>query len=241
MPLRGDNRSVSAGALALLPGSALVAYLALVLPVVGRSRYRLLQQSADLEPTLRVAAYRSSIRRQWLLVGLALAVLLVAGAPLEDVGLRPSGRLLPELLPGLAMLLLFGVLLALLLRLRPPVRARVLRPVAALLPVTPEERRAFVGVAITAGIAEEVVFRGFVLVYLTDVASLPLAAAMLVSALVFGLAHTYQGLVGVLLTGLAGYWLAGLYVLTGSLLLPAVVHALVDLRLLLVLPRQLRT
>ena len=114
----------------------------------------------------------------------------------------------------------------------------MLRPVAALLPRTPAERRMFVGVALTAGVAEEVVFRGFLLVYLTDVLTVPLGAAMVVSAALFGLAHSYQGAVGVLLTGLAGYWLAGLYVLTGSLLLPAVVHALVDLRLLLALPRR---
>jgi membrane protease YdiL (CAAX protease family) len=227
-----------ADALGLLPGGALVAYLTLVLPVVGRSRYRLLQQSADIDPDLRSAAYSSSIRRQWAMVALALIVLFVAGAPLEDLGLRPSDRLLPELLPGLALLVLLGVLLALGLRLWPAGRTRVLRPVAALLPVTAAERRSFVGVAVTAGIAEEVVFRGFLLVYLTDVLSMPVGPAMLVSAVLFGLAHAYQGPVGVLLTGLAGYWLAGLYVLTGSLLLPIVLHALVDLRLLLVLPTE---
>jgi membrane protease YdiL (CAAX protease family) len=109
--------------------------------------------------------------------------------------------------------------------------------VSALLPVTAEERRLFTAVALTAGITEEVVFRGFLLVYLTDVfPGMPVSSAMVVSAALFGLAHSYQGGLGVLLTGLAGYWLAGLYVLTGSLLVPIVVHALVDLRLLLVLP-----
>jgi membrane protease YdiL (CAAX protease family) len=227
---------VTVGALGLLPASALVAYLALVLPVVGRGRYRAMQETADGMPVPRSAAYRSSINRQWAMVVLALAVLLVAGAPLSDLGLRPSGRLLSQLLPGLVLLVVLGGGLAVALRVWPTARARVLRPVAALLPVTASERRLFVAVAITAGIAEEIVFRGFVLVYLTDIADVPLGPALLLSAVLFGLAHAYQGAVGVLLTGLAGYWLAGLYVLTGSLLLPAVVHALVDLRLLLVLP-----
>jgi membrane protease YdiL (CAAX protease family) len=231
---------VTIGALGLLPASALVAYLALVLPVVGRSRYRALQRLGGLEPGLRSAAYRSSISRQWVMVALALVVLVAAGAPLEDLGLRPSGRLLPELLPGLGLLVLLGGGLAVALRVWPAARSLALRPVAALLPVTTSERRLFVGVAVTAGIAEEIVFRGFVLVYLTDIANLPLGGAMVVSAVLFGLAHAYQGPVGVLFTGLAGYWLAGLYVLTGSLVLPVVVHALVDLRLLLVLPPQRR-
>jgi membrane protease YdiL (CAAX protease family) len=97
----------------------------------------------------------------------------------------------------------------------------------------------FAAVAVTAGVAEEVVFRGFLVVYLTEVVpQTSLGVAMVVSSVLFGLAHTYQGAIGVLLTGLAGYWLAGLFVVTGSLLLPIVVHALIDLRLLLVLPRE---
>ncbi|HSP37401.1 MAG TPA: CPBP family intramembrane glutamic endopeptidase [Frankiaceae bacterium] len=229
------------GVLGFLPSTVLVAYLALVLPVVGRTRYRALQRGAPEQPELRLLAYRSSITRQWLMVGVALAVLVAAGVPLADLGLTPSTRLLPQLLPGLVLLVALGAGLALLLRFWGPARRRVLAPVAALLPVTAEERRMFVAVAVTAGIAEEVLFRGFLLLYLTEIVPLPLGLAMLLAAVLFGLAHSYQGLVGILLTGLAGYWLSGLYVLTGSLLLPVLVHALVDLRLLLVLPRQARS
>jgi membrane protease YdiL (CAAX protease family) len=232
---------VTVGALGFLPASVLVAYLALVLPVVGRTRYRSLQRGAPAAPELRLLAYRSSIVRQGLMVGVALAVLLAAGAPLVDLGLTPSTHLLSQLLPGLLLLVGLGSGLALALRLWAPGRTLVLRPVAALLPQTADERRMFVAVAVTAGIAEEIVFRGFLLVYLTDIVSVPLGLAMVLAAAMFGLAHSYQGLVGVLLTGLAGYWLSGLFVLTGSLLLPAVVHALVDLRLLLVVPRQARS
>lgn len=225
--------------LALLPASALVAYLALVLPVAGRSRYRSLQQTTQTGPGLRMTAYRSSITRQWLMVALALGVLLVAGIPLTDVGLAPEVRFLSDLAPGLGLLVALATGLALLLRQWPAARRRVLRPVAALLPRTTTERRVFAAVAVTAGVTEEIVFRGFLLVYLTEVVpQMSIGAAMVVSSVLFGLAHTYQGALGVLFTGLAGYWLAGLFVVTGSLLLPVVVHALVDLRLLLVLPRE---
>lgn len=238
--------------LAVLPASTLVAYLALVLPVAGRSRYRVLSsegpgsgsgpgcdevpETDPAAPSLRLGAYRSSIRRQWALAALALALLALAGAPLAELGLAPRLRYLDELLPGLLSLVVLGTVLALVLRALPGMRQRVLRPVDALLPRSAEERRLFVAVALTAGVAEELVFRGFLLVYLTEVAEVSLATAMLISAVLFGLAHSYQGALGVALTGLAGYWLAGLYVLTGSLVLPIVVHALVDLRLLLALP-----
>lgn len=230
---------VTVTTLGLLAASALVAYLALVLPVAGRMRYRMLQEAPPTGPGLRMAAYRSSITRQWLMVVLALGVLVAAGIPLTDVGLAPEVRFFSDLAPGLVLLVALAAGLALLLRRWPAARDRVLRPVAALLPRTTAERRLFAAVAVTAGVAEEVVFRGFLLVYLTEVVpQTSVGVAMVVSSVLFGLAHTYQGALGVLLTGIAGYWLAGLFVLTGSLVLPVVVHALVDLRLLLVLPRQ---
>ncbi|MGA8271760.1 MAG: CPBP family intramembrane glutamic endopeptidase, partial [Candidatus Sulfotelmatobacter sp.] len=44
----------------------------------------------------------------------------------------------------------------------------------------------------------------------------------------------YQGWKGILSTGLVGLILAGLYVLTGNLLVPMVVHATADLRAALI-------
>ena len=52
-------------------------------------------------------------------------------------------------------------------------------------------------------------------------------------ACAFGLAHWYQGRLGMLTTGAAGAVLTQLYLTTGSLLLPMVLHVLIDLRLLL--------
>jgi len=50
-----------------------------------------------------------------------------------------------------------------------------------------------------------------------------------VSSIVFGMAHLYQGLKGVLGTGLFGLAMALLYAWSGSLLLPIILHALLDL------------
>ena len=52
----------------------------------------------------------------------------------------------------------------------------------------------------------------------------------MVAAVVFGLAHLYQGAVGVVTTFVMGLVLGALYVIGGSLIAPIVVHALVDLR-----------
>ena len=89
------------------------------------------------------------------------------------------------------------------------------------------EARVFSGVAITAGICEEVLYRGYLLWYLQ---SLGLGRGAVVVAIVaFGLAHAYQGIRGSVVTGVTGAVFMGLYLLTGSLVAPIVLHATVDL------------
>ena len=99
--------------------------------------------------------------------------------------------------------------------------------VRMILPVTVREARVFNGVAITAGICEEVLSRGYLLWYLQ---SLGLGRGAVVVAIVaFGLAHAYQGIRGSVASGVTGAVFMGLYLLTGSLVAPIVFHATVDL------------
>ena len=52
--------------------------------------------------------------------------------------------------------------------------------------------------------------------------------AVVLSSIAFGFGHMYQGKIGIVKTGGIGLALAGLYVLTGSLWAPMVLHAFVD-------------
>lgn len=226
-----------------VPAALLAAWLTLAQPVAGIFRYRLLLRELAADPDMRLAFYRRSVRRQWLVAAGALVVALAEGATPRTLGLRPrverSGELLPALAEAVALSLLVVVLLRW-QRRRMPDRAftdRALRPVAGLLPATPLERRWFAGVAVTAGITEELLYRGFLVVVLEAVTpGLGFGGALVVSSAFFGAAHAYQGLAGIALTGLMGAALASLYALSGSLLLPMAVHVLVDLRVLLLLP-----
>jgi membrane protease YdiL (CAAX protease family) len=105
----------------------------------------------------------------------------------------------------------------------------------ALLPRTTAERRLFTLVGVTAGVCEEWLYRGFLLAVVAAIGGgLPTPALVAIGALAFGLAHAYQGVAGIVTTGVLGGVMAGLYLGTGSLLLPVVLHALIDLRFLLV-------
>lgn len=106
-----------------------------------------------------------------------------------------------------------------------------------LLPVSRRERIWWVLLSVTAGICEELLYRGFMLQYLRGhLASGPalhLTLAWLLSSLAFGIGHVYQGVRGVMETTAAGLIFGLLAILNGNLLLPIVLHSVIDLRILL--------
>lgn len=107
---------------------------------------------------------------------------------------------------------------------------KLLPDFSALLPSTTQERWLWALVAVSAGICEEILFRGWLLSALHGQAGLSGAALIVAASAIFGLAHAYQRITGVILTGLAGAFFCVLYVATGSLLVPILLHVVVDAR-----------
>ncbi len=96
-----------------------------------------------------------------------------------------------------------------------------------LLPHTSGERGGFALVSVTAGVCEEILFRGFVMWYVS-VWTGPVLA-VLISSILFGFAHLYLSPRDALRTGVAGL-LFGLVVLAAGSLWPAIlIHAAADL------------
>lgn len=83
-----------------------------------------------------------------------------------------------------------------------------------------------------AGVSEEVIHRGAVISRLSAILpnrKLTSGLVVLVSAIIFGVAHPYQGPAGILVTGLIGILLGFLYVASGRMLWPGIlVHATYD-------------
>jgi len=106
-------------------------------------------------------------------------------------------------------------------------RARFDR-MSLLIPSTAAEERAWILVSITAGVCEELLYRGFVGFYLGR--WMPLWAVALAGSLIFGIAHLYQGPKNALRTALIGALHWALYLQTGSILPGMVLHAALDIR-----------
>jgi membrane protease YdiL (CAAX protease family) len=95
-----------------------------------------------------------------------------------------------------------------------------------MMPRNSAELGRFYAVSATAGIVEETLWRGYMFWYLGHI--MPLGAAAIVTSVVFGFGHIYQGVANVPKIILLGGIFAGLYLLTGSLWLPMLLHAVFD-------------
>ncbi|MCG7344756.1 CPBP family intramembrane metalloprotease [Sporosarcina sp. ACRSL] len=99
-----------------------------------------------------------------------------------------------------------------------------------ILPVTPKEKKVWNYVSLTAGVTEEIIYRGFLLFALSYLfPTLSIWVVIIISSLLFGLAHTYQGFTtGVVRTTIFGIVFSILYIGIGSILPLIVLHFLVD-------------
>ena len=100
-----------------------------------------------------------------------------------------------------------------------------------------KERILFFLVSITAGVCEEIIFRGLIVYYFSHLPfDLSLLTIGIIASVLFGLVHLYQGWKGVLRTAYIGGILFFLYVGTGTLWVPIALHFLIDVQLVF-LPR----
>jgi membrane protease YdiL (CAAX protease family) len=80
---------------------------------------------------------------------------------------------------------------------------------------------------VVVALAEETIFRGYLILRLKAVTASPLAAAVL-SAAVFSLGHGYEGSAGAITVGVMGLVFAFVYLWRHSLVAPIVMHFLQD-------------
>ena len=99
---------------------------------------------------------------------------------------------------------------------------------ARILPAETVEFLPYAALAITAGVCEEFLYRGFVMAVLSAL-GLRTVFVVLLSSLLFGWAHAYQGRSGMVGTTLLGMLFAGARLVYNSLLPVVVWHAVVDL------------
>jgi membrane protease YdiL (CAAX protease family) len=114
-------------------------------------------------------------------------------------------------------------------------QATALGDIEALLPRNSEERMWAFLISVNAGFSEELFFR-LLLPLLLYRAFGNVLAAFVISILVFGCAHFYQGWKGVLATTAVGALFTAVYLGSGQIVYSMVLHAAMDINALIVMP-----
>jgi membrane protease YdiL (CAAX protease family) len=204
-----------------------------VLPALGYVRFRRLAAPAgsSMPAGAKVAFYGRVMVSQWLLAAAMLVVATLHGLTPAAVGEQlADARLTAGVTLGLVAVIAVGAAVVSwrVRRACPESLAKSLGRMGRFAPAFGAEMAGFALLSATAGICEELLYRGW-LVNLLRAATGSVWLAVAVGAAVFGLAHAYQGIAGVLRAAFVGLQLALLFVFVGSLVPGQVLHAAVDL------------
>jgi membrane protease YdiL (CAAX protease family) len=180
--------------------------LGVVLPLRGRIRLQKLLSTPHTTKRDRMTLYISTIAFQWLAVALAAWRARARGLSLEELGLLVHGRERVAVAAIVGAATLGGLQWLNLRRMsRTPGKARDFMQALAerILPHARIELLLFLALSVTAGLCEEFLYRGFAMAALTR-APLPVWGIVLVSSVLFALAHLYQGRGGLVSTLVIG-------------------------------------
>jgi membrane protease YdiL (CAAX protease family) len=204
--------------------------LGVVVPWRGRHRLRKLLAQPPGEPAERISLYSSTIAFQWIAVALTAWRAWAHGFTFAQLGLVANNpwRLGGVAIIGAALLATWQWFnLRRIGRSQHPARARMQALAERILPRSPIERGLFFSLAVTAGICEEFLYRGFAIATLNR-ANLPLWSVVVLSSLLFGLAHLYQGRGGLVGTTVLGLLFGAVRVVFASVAPVVLWHVSVD-------------
>jgi uncharacterized protein len=199
---------------------------------------RTMRAAASGVPGTRLRHYREVMIVEWAFTLGLLGCWAFLGRSWAQLRLSeaPAGRLALGLVLAAAMLALQWLQRRKILA-RPELLEQVRGKLAnaeALIARTPGELGRFKLLSLTAGICEEILYRGFVMWYVAAwcppgwPAWLQTTVAVVGSSALFGFAHIYLGPAHVVKSALAGLLLALIVVGTGSLWPAMMIHAMVD-------------
>lgn len=191
--------------------------------------------AAGDRPDARLTLYNETLVVLWGVAALCVVFWLLSGRSLPTLGFR-----LPEAgwRGGVVWIAAAAALVYMVYTIVQTARSRSVRTslrkqiaelggVDLIQPRRKAEHDRFVWLSVTAGITEEIIFRGFLIGALALV--LPLWAAAAIAVVAFTLGHLYQGPKGLVRVFVLSVLFAGLYLLGLSLWPLMIIHAAVDL------------
>jgi membrane protease YdiL (CAAX protease family) len=204
--------------------------LGVLLPWRGRARMKKLLALPSVSTMERLVLYASTIAFQWIAATVVAWRAWTHGYTAAQLGLNLHGRtriVLASIVGAATVAALQWLNLRRMGKI--PVAARgALQAIAErILPQSTVELLPYLALAITAGLCEEFLYRGFAMAVLTRV-GLPAWSVVLLSSILFGLAHLYQGRGGLVSTLVVGTVLGSGRIAYDSLVPVLFWHSAVD-------------
>ncbi|MDG1418119.1 MAG: CPBP family intramembrane metalloprotease [Maricaulis sp.] len=217
---------------------ALLAGLIIILAFLlhGAMTHRKYKEWLDRQtrPDKRVPLYNKTMIQLWGLAAVTVILWFVSGRSFEALGFQNSASIGFWVITGLtAFAALYFAWNLLVMQTSPKARQGFQKQISQagdidlVKPETPRELRSFLLTSVTAGITEEVVFRGFLITTLA--LWMPIWFAGVAAASLFILAHAYQGLRGMLQLIPISLIFTVMFIVSGSLWPCIALHILVDI------------
>jgi membrane protease YdiL (CAAX protease family) len=205
--------------------------LGLILPWRGQRRMKKLLAMPQVSTVERITLYASTMAFQWCAVALVAWRGWAHQFTASQLGLTIHDRtriLVVSMAGALTMAAFQWLNLRRVGRISIEARGPVQALAERILPQSTVELLPYLALAITAGLCEEFLYRGFVMAVLVRV-GLPSWAVVLISSVLFGLAHSYQGRGGVVMTLFVGLILGTSRIAYDSLVPAIFWHGTVDI------------
>ncbi len=216
-----------------------IVYASIIQPVEGYLKTKKARSGQTGE--MKIAGYRSTILWAWIPVLSILVLMPLFGIRPGDLGIRGINIGKAQAAPWLkyallavsALYAMYNIYCILSLKLSNQTRreasARIPEEIKIYLPISNREKRMWTFVALSAGVTEEILYRGYLMYSLAFFfPQLPWIGVLLISSAVFGLGHIYQGVEAVKPMVL-GFFFGLLYIAFDSILPVMVLHILQDM------------
>ena len=207
--------------------------------VWGLTAYKKIMLLIQQGRMAKTALYRQTMLSLWVPAALILTLVLTGRFTMRDIGIRwvvrnenPVFFYICLALAVLYFAYLVYSLIVLGINARKKVSLNQEMPdeVKILLPVTKKEKTLWIMTALTAGITEELIFRGFFF-HLMNVLfpGLSIFAVLGIGAVIFGIGHLYQGIAEAVKPMLLGLLFGLFYIAFGTILPCMLLHFLQDM------------
>ncbi len=208
------------------------AFLAAFFPVAGYMLFRRLNAAGKDSPgsgKLRIYAY--IIFFEWAFVTVLLLLASRHGLSISDLG-ETIGDPTLTIVVTVGLVVVLGLLTFVNIRqIRRTPLEKLESGIGRLRLFLPEHRSeigVFVIVSFTAGVCEELLYRGW-LQNLIAAGTGSVWIGLVLGAIVFGCGHAYQGKAGMIQTGILGLVFGGVLLLTKSLIAGQILHVTIDI------------